>query len=46
MTIDVTIDANPDVKTGDVRRLTVELSKNPYHSEIGALYTGVSDKKP
>ena len=44
--IDLTINANPDVKTGDVRRLTIELSKNPYRSEIGALYTGVSDKKP
>ena len=44
--IDLTINANPDVKTGDVRRLTIELSKNPYRSKIGALYTGVSDKKP
>ena len=32
--IDLTINANPDVNTGDVRRLTIELSKNPFRSEI------------
>jgi biopolymer transport protein ExbD len=44
--IDLTINARPDVKTGDVRQLTVALSQEPYRSEIGALYTGVSDKRP
>jgi biopolymer transport protein ExbD len=44
--IEVTINAHPDLPTGEVQQLAVELSKQPYRSEIGQLYTGVSDKKP
>ena len=44
--VELTINANPEMKSGDVRELTVDLSLEPFHTEIGALYTGVSDKKP
>jgi biopolymer transport protein ExbD len=44
--VDLTINANPDVKSGDVRQLTVELEKEPFRSKIKHKYTGVSDKQP
>ena len=44
--VELTIDARPDLATGEVQQLAVELSKQPFRSEIGQMYTGVSDKKP
>lgn len=44
--VDLTINANPAVRSGDVRQLTVELEQEPFRSKIGHKYTGVSDKQP
>ena len=44
--VDLTINANPAVRSGDVRQLTVELEQEPFRSKIARKYTGVSDKQP
>jgi len=44
--VNLTIDANPDVPSGDVRDLTVALEQPPFRSKIDHKYTGVSDKQP
>lgn len=44
--VDLTINANPAVPSGDVRQLTVELEQPPFRSKIVHKYTGVSDKEP
>jgi biopolymer transport protein ExbD len=44
--VNLTIDANPDVPSGDVRDLTVALEQPPFRSKIDRKYTGVSDKQP
>jgi biopolymer transport protein ExbD len=44
--VDLTINANPDVPSGDVRDLTVALEEPPFRSKIAHKYTGVSDKQP
>ncbi len=44
--VDLTINANPAVRSGDVRQLTVELEQPPFRSKIVHKYTGVSDKQP
>ncbi len=43
--VELTIDANPQIPSGEVRRLTAALAEEPFRSAIGAMYTGVSDKK-
>jgi biopolymer transport protein ExbD len=42
--VDLTINAHPEVRSGDVRKLTVELEKEPFRSKIAHKYTGVSEK--
>ncbi len=44
--VNLTIDANADVPSGDVRDLTVALEQPPFRSKIERKYTGVSDKQP
>ena len=44
--VDLTIYANPDVPSGDVRDLTVALEQPPFRTKIVHKYTGVSDKQP
>jgi biopolymer transport protein ExbD len=44
--VDLTIDANSEVPSGDVRDLTVALEQPPFRSKIKRKYTGVSDKQP
>jgi biopolymer transport protein ExbD len=44
--VDLTIYANPEVPSGDVRDLTVALEQTPFRTKIVHKYTGVSDKQP
>ena len=44
--VNLTIDANSEVPSGDVRDLTVALEQQPFRSKIDHKYTGVSDKQP
>ena len=44
--VNLTIDANPEVPSGDVRDLMVALEGPPFRSKIQHKYTGVSDKQP
>jgi biopolymer transport protein ExbD len=44
--VNLTIDANSEVPSGDVRDLTVALEQQPFRSKIEHKYTGVSDKQP
>ena len=43
--VDLTINANPEVRSGDVRQLTVELEQPPFRAKIAHKYTGVSEKQ-
>jgi biopolymer transport protein ExbD len=44
--INLTIHANAEVPSGDVRDLTVALEQPSFRSKIDRKYTGVSDKQP
>ena len=44
--VNLTIDANSDVPSGEVRDLTAALEQPRFRSKIDHKYTGVSDKQP
>jgi biopolymer transport protein ExbD len=43
--VELTINANKDLPSGEVRRLLVDLQKAPFHGKIGQVFTGVTGKK-